>query len=173
LALKILEQVPLFEQEAGRQVRNQLRWGRGGEACDMTNAECRRIAEEIAARETPPMVQDVRNAISRVLGARFDSQMTPAQIAEATRFFGNEAGHALFESLFSMDARSFTSLEPALRGLSSRRVELGEEFARRTRHLPRAALPTPPAVPTTPIRLKPPRALAPPAPPPPPAPPRN
>src|SRR5690349_11645342 len=48
LALKILERVTLFDREAHSMVRNQLRWAGG--ACDFQNAECSRIAEEIAAR---------------------------------------------------------------------------------------------------------------------------
>jgi hypothetical protein len=149
LALAILERVDLFERQAVRTVVNRLQWSGTG-ACDFSSAECRRIAEEIAARETPGMVAELRDGVGRVLGAHFERTMNPGQIAEAGRFFAGEAGRALVGSFVSVDARTFAAMEPALAALSRRRGDLAAEFARRTRHLPRAVVPSPPAAPPPP-----------------------
>ncbi|HEY0149928.1 MAG TPA: hypothetical protein VGB70_13120, partial [Allosphingosinicella sp.] len=137
----MLEGIPVFEREARRMVFNQLRdFGRGG-TCDLTTPECRRIADEIAAREAPAAVQEMRSGISRVLGAHFDRSMTPAQMAEAGRFFAGDAARALFSSLFSLDERTLAALGPSMSGRLQGRRDLAEEFDRRTRHLPRALIP--------------------------------
>lgn len=150
LALNMLERIPVFEREAYRSVLNQLRGPLGGNGCDYANPECRRIAEEIATREAPRLVQDMHDTVSRVFGAHFDRTMTEAQIAEATRFFAGDTGGALFASLFALNAQSLAGLEPGFRSLPQRREELAAEFARRTQHLPRAPRPMIPAPPSPP-----------------------
>jgi hypothetical protein len=158
----MLERVPVFEREARRMLLNQLSGVRGGGTCDRIDPECRRIAEEIANREAPALVQEMRSGISRVLGAHFDRSMTAAQMAEAGRFFAGDAARALFSSLFSLDERTLAALGPSMSGRLQGRRDLAEEFDRRTRHLPRALIPVPPAPPAAPPAPRPP---APPRPP--------
>ena len=140
LALKMLERVTLIEGQARSMMVSQLRWQ--GSGCDFQNAECRRIAEEIAAREAPALAQTMREALSRVLGAKFDQNMSTDQIAEASRFFGSEAGRTFIGSFFLLGQQDFRALEPSLGSLMRRREDLAAEFSRRTQHLPRSQPPT-------------------------------
>jgi hypothetical protein len=149
LALRLVERFPFFEQEARRAVISQLRWS-GSDTCDFGSAPCRRVAEEIAARETPRLVAEARDGASRVLGAQFDRSMSAAQIEEAQRFFSGDAGKALIGSFLAMNRQTFAAFEPAFSALSRRRDELAEEFIRRTRHLPRFVRPVPSAPPLSP-----------------------
>jgi hypothetical protein len=149
LALRLVERIALFEREAQRAVIRQLRWS-GSDTCDFGSAACRQVAEEIAARETPRLVAEARDAASRVLGAQFDRSMSAAQIEEARRFFGEDAGQALIGSFLALDRQALVALEPAFSALSRRRDDLAEEFIRRTRHLPRFVRPVPAAPPLPP-----------------------
>jgi hypothetical protein len=161
LALRLIERIGLIEHEARRSVERPLRWSRTGATCDSRNEECRRIAEEIVAREAPRVAGEMRDALSRVLGARFDQTMSVGQITEAARFLGGDAGQALIGSFVSLNREAFAAFEPALARPSPRNEALAAEFARRTQHLPQVQRQVAPVM-TVPV----------PAPPPPP-PPRN
>lgn len=163
LARAMLDPVAMFETEARRQVLNQLRWpGNGARTCDHANAECARIANEIAAREGAAQAEQMRDAMSRIFGAQFDRTMTAAQIAEASRYLASDSGRALIGSFVSIDERTFAGIESPDRLFVSRRAELAAEFARRTENLPRA----PQTTVTTPTVVRRPAPPVPPAPPP-------
>ncbi len=163
LALTMLDRVALFEVEARRQVLNQLRWPRNGtHICDLANAECAQIAGEIADRETPPYAMQMRDVVSRILGAQFDRTMTPAQIADANRYLTSDSGRALIGSFVSIDERTLAGLDPPNLRFATQRDDLTAEFVRRTEHLPRAPR-TVISTPTVVVRPPP----APPIPPPP------
>lgn len=164
LALRLIERIGLFEREVRESIRNQLLWSGPEAACDQANEECRGIAEEIARREAASKARIMRNSVSRVLGAMFDRDMTPAQIAQADRFLGGDAGQALIGSLLSINEQSLAALGPPSRFFGGPRADLAEEFARRTRHLPRALVPVPPSAPAIYPSVRP--APPPPAPPP-------
>ncbi len=161
LALRLLERIKFFEREARRAIANQLQWSGRSDSCDPHNEECRRIAEEIGAREAAAEARALRDSFGRVLGAMFDRDMTPAQITEADRFLRGDAGRALMSSLFSINEQTLAALGPPSRLFESRREDFAEEFAQRTRHLPRATLP----VPAGPPYPAPPRQVPPPPPP--------
>lgn len=139
LARAMLDPVAMFETEARRQVLNQLRWpANGAQSCDHANAECARVANEIADREGAAQAEQIRDAMSRIFGAQFDRTMTSAQIAEASRYLASDSGRALIGSFVSIDERTFAGIDSPSRLFASRRAELAAEFARRTEHLPRA-----------------------------------
>lgn len=170
LAMRILERITIFDEEARRTVLNQLRWSEGGgRSCDFDNAECRRIAEEMAEREAPRLLGEMRSSFAAALGAQFQRTMSPAQIEEATRFFASEAGGAFIGSFMAVDGRSFAGLDSPSAMIRARRGELVAEFARRTQHLPRAQAPRTPMI-MVPAPPAPPSPAAPPTPPAPPRP---
>lgn len=156
LVARILSGVDLFEQEAHRTILNQVRWPtEGGTTCAFEHPECARVAEEIAQREAPRLAQEMRRMLGRVFGAQFARTMTAAQIEEASRFFGGDAGRALIGSLMAIDERTFAGSDPSA-VLLQRRGALAAEFARRTKHLPRAEVGGAPVV-TVPVAPPPPR----------------
>lgn len=141
LARAMLDPVAMFETEARRQVLNQLRWPTNGtHSCDHANAECARVANEIADREAAAQAEQIRDVMSRIFGAQFDRTMTAAQIAEARRFLDSDSGRALIGSFVSIDEQTFAGIDSPARLFVSRRAELSAEFARRTEHLPRAPI---------------------------------
>lgn len=141
LAMQIVERVSVIaDKEGHRMILNQLR---NGPSCDFAELECRRVAEEIAAREAPRLVEQMRNGLARIVGAQLQRTMTDAQMAEASRFFASEAGNALIGAFMAVDERTFAGVESP-GAMLRQRSDLAAEFARRTQHLPRPAHPTPP-----------------------------
>lgn len=156
LAMKLLERIAMFEQGARRDVLNHLRWVGGSNRCDPANAECRAIAEEIAGREAQGRAREMREAVSRILGAQFDRTMNAEQIAASIRFFESEAGQSLIGSIVSIDESVIMRYDPTFPAVTSRREELAAEYARRTAHLPRARMTRPPPAPPSPPPVPPP-----------------
>ena len=124
-----------------------------GPGCNPATAECRAIAEKIAAEHAAADVQSINDSIDRIYARFIEEKMTPSQIRKALEFMRSDAGQAFAASVRGPDPREDKNI--LLTIASSFQVSAPfEKFYEEAKHLPRyyPPVPPPPSWPRSPKR---------------------
>jgi hypothetical protein len=124
-----------------------------GPGCDPANAQCRAVADAIAAKHAAEFAQTINDAIDQGQAILFDSTMSPAQIAATLAFARSDAGRAFAASLRASPGKN-PALASRIRPSMKAPPAPFDEFYDAAKDLPRAkvVIAPPPPAPPPPLR---------------------